>query len=102
MLKDHPEGIVLSVRVQPRASKNAIKGVHGDALKITLTAPPVDGAANKACIAFLARQLKLSKSAIQIISGQTSRNKRVLLRIEPGPDFSAHREALKKKLSVHL
>ncbi len=99
MLKDHSEGLVLSVRVQPKASRNAIQGIHGEALKISLTAPPVDGAANKACIAFLAKTLKHPRAAIEILSGATSRNKRLLLRVSPGPDFQAGCEALRKKLA---
>ncbi len=98
MLKGHIEGLILSVRVQPKASRNEIKGLHGEALKISLTAPPVDGAANKACIAFLAKKLGLAKSAVEIVSGQTSRNKLLLLSIEPGPDFENQRTILTKKL----
>jgi hypothetical protein len=100
MIKDHAEGLVLSVWVQPKASRNAIQGVHGEALKIALTAPPVDGAANKACIAFLAKKLGLAKSAVAIVSGQTSRNKRILIRLEPGPEFERRRADMRKKLAV--
>ena len=100
MIKDHAEGLVLSVWVQPKASRNAIQGVHGEALKIALTAPPVDGAANKACIAFLAKKLGLAKSAVAIVSGQTSRSKRLLLRLPPGPNFESQRAALKKRVKV--
>jgi uncharacterized protein (TIGR00251 family) len=57
-----------------------VAGRHGDALKIKLTAPPVDGAANKMCIQYLSKWLNISKSAIEIISGHGSRTKRVLLR----------------------
>jgi uncharacterized protein (TIGR00251 family) len=57
-----------------------IAGLHGDALKIKLTAPPVDGAANKMCIEFLSKWVNISKSAVEIISGHASRTKRVLLR----------------------
>ena len=95
---DHPEGLVLSVRVQPRASRNAIQGVHGEALKIALTAPPVDGAANKACMAFVAKQMGLAKSAVSILSGKTNRNKRLLLRIELGAEFERRRAVLRNKL----
>ena len=61
-----------------------IVGLHGDALKIKLTAPPVDNAANKMCIALLAKALKLPKSAFKIISGQTSRTKRIFVQCPPG------------------
>ena len=57
-----------------------IAGQHGDALKIKLTAPPVDDAANKLCVKYLSKFLKIPKSSIEIISGHTSRTKRILLR----------------------
>ena len=78
-------GIVLNLHIQPRASKNQICGVQDNALKIRLTSPPVDGAANKLCREFLADLLDVPKSAVEIISGETSRHKRV--RISTGdPD----------------
>ena len=98
MIEDHPEGLILSVRVQPKASRNAIQGVHGEALKVSLTAPPVDGAANKACVAFLAKKLGLAKSAIEILSGHTSRNKRLLIRIPRGPALETRRNEFHEKL----
>ena len=79
-LKETSRGIVLRVFVQPRSAKNMIAGQHGDALKIKLTAPPVDGAANKMCIQYLAKFFKVPKSAIEIISGHNIRTKRLLLR----------------------
>ena len=99
MLKDHPEGLMLNVRVQPKASRNAIQGVYGEALKISLTAPPVEGAANKACIAFLAKKLGLAKSALEILSGQTSRNKRLLIKLESGSGFEGRRAEIRQKLA---
>ena len=81
-IQETPRGITFKVFVQPRSSKNMITGLHGDALKIKLKAPPVDGAANKMCISFLAKCLKISKSSLEIVSGQTSRSKRVLWRFE--------------------
>lgn len=83
-LKETDQGIVLKVFVQPRSAKNMIAGQHGDALKIKLTAPPVDGAANKMCIQYLAKFLKIPKSALEIISGHSSRTKRILLRYGNG------------------
>ena len=65
----------LSVRVQPRAFRNEVAGLVGDTLKIKLTAPPVEGAANDACLAFLAKLLDLSPSRLAIIQGDRSRNK---------------------------
>jgi len=72
--------IVLAVRVQPRASRNALAGEHDGALKVRLTAPPLDGRANEACCRLLAEQLKISASAVRILAGERSRNKRVELR----------------------
>ncbi|MFH1985217.1 MAG: DUF167 domain-containing protein [Pseudomonadota bacterium] len=83
MIEHADGGLLFTVTVQPRASKNAVAGRHGDTLKIRLTAPPVDGAANKACIAFLAKQLGVAKSALEIVSGHTSRTKRILCRCRP-------------------
>ena len=79
-IQKNSNGIILKVFVQPRSSKNMIAGQHGDALKIKLTAPPVDDAANKMCVQYLAKCLKVPKSSIKIISGHTSRTKRLLLR----------------------
>lgn len=79
-LQENSNGIILKVFIQPRSSKNMIAGQHGDALKIKLTAPPVDDAANKMCVQYLAKCLKIPKSSIEIISGHTSRTKRLLLR----------------------
>lgn len=65
----------LSIRVQPRASRNAIVGWEGEALKVRLTAPPVEGEANEACLDFLAKLLDLAPSRLAIIQGARSRNK---------------------------
>ena len=68
-------GVTFSVKVHPRAKKNGITGQVGDALKVALTAPPVDGKANKACIEFLAELLKVPRSSVSIVAGLTTRNK---------------------------
>jgi len=68
-------GVTFSVKVHPRAKKNAITGEVGDALKVTLTAPPVDGKANAACINFFAKLLNLPRSSVTIAAGETNRNK---------------------------
>lgn len=65
----------LTLHVQPGARKTEVAGVHGDALKIRLAAPPVDGKANAALIGFIADRLGLAKSAVSLRSGQTSRHK---------------------------
>lgn len=67
--------IIIKVKIVPGSSKNKIIGVYNDALKISIAAPPVEGKANKKCIAYLAKYFDLAKSKIEIISGQTSKNK---------------------------
>ena len=73
--KDTPDGCTLTVRIHPGARKNAITGIHDAALKISLTAPPIEGRANQALIAFLADQLRIPKSRITLLTGTTSRSK---------------------------
>jgi uncharacterized protein len=68
-------GATFAVKVHPRAKKNAITGEVGDALKVALTAPPVDGKANAACIEFFAKLLNVPRPSVTIASGQSSRNK---------------------------
>jgi len=74
----HPKGLTFKVFVQPRSSKNQIVGFHGDALKIKLTAPPVNDAANRMCIQHLAKYLRLPRSSLSVISGHHSRTKLIL------------------------
>jgi uncharacterized protein (TIGR00251 family) len=69
--------VELFLFIQPRASRNKVVGMQGDELKLALTAPPVDGAANKACCVFLAKLCKHPKSCVTLVSGETSRHKRV-------------------------
>ena len=69
------DGATFAVRVVPRASKNEIVGIHGDALKIRVAAPPVEGRANEDLIAFLAQRLGVRKSQVEIVAGATSRRK---------------------------
>jgi len=95
---DHPEGLLIDVRVQPKSSKNAIAGIHGTALKINLNAPPVEGQANKALIQLLAKLLGCPKSSVEIKSGQASRNKRLIVRIDKNTDFESRKESIKKIL----
>lgn len=72
--------ITFSVRVIPRASQSEIVGEHDGALKIRIAAPPVDGAANAEVIKLLARTFKISKSKITIVTGETSKKKRIKIR----------------------
>jgi uncharacterized protein len=70
-------GVRLRVRVQPRASRTGLAGVHGDQLRIRLTAPPVDGAANDALIRFLAERLEVPRAAVRVEAGAAGRSKLV-------------------------
>jgi len=78
-LRQSEAGVDVFLFVQPRASRNKVVGLVNDELKVALTAPPVDGAANKACCTFLAKLCKLPKSSVKVVSGDTSRHKRLLL-----------------------
>jgi uncharacterized protein (TIGR00251 family) len=69
------KGVTFAVKVQPRARKNAITGAIGNALKLALTAPPVEGKANQAVIEFFAEFFEIPRSSVSIASGETSRNK---------------------------
>jgi uncharacterized protein len=94
------DSLILSVYVQPRASKNQICGIQGEELKIRLTSPPVDGAANKLCREFVADLFDVSKSSVEIISGKTSRHKRLrILGNHPG-QFSKHISAIEESLNT--
>ena len=74
-IQQHQYSISFQVRLHPRVKKNAITGKIGDALKVALTSPPIEGRANDACIEFLAKVLKLPRASITIVSGSTSRTK---------------------------
>lgn len=77
--QEGPAGVSLKVKVQPRASRNAIVGLIGDAVKVALTSPPVEGAANAACIEFFAGLFGVPKSRVSIVSGSKSRDKIILV-----------------------
>jgi uncharacterized protein (TIGR00251 family) len=74
-IHDTPSGATFQVKVHPRARKNAVTGVLGDVLKLALTAPPVEGRANEACIAFVAQLLNVPRSSVTIAAGESSRQK---------------------------
>src|SRR6266446_658129 len=74
-IKETSPGITVAIKVHPRAKKNAITGKIGDSLKVSLTAPPIDGKANQACIEFFANLLEVPRSSVTIASGLNSRNK---------------------------
>lgn len=69
------KGVTFAIKVHPRARRNAITGTVGDALKLALTAPPVEGRANQAVIEFFADLFEIPRSSVTIASGETSRNK---------------------------
>lgn len=77
MIAEIRDGFVVTLHVQPRAKRTEIAGIHGDAVKLRVAAPPVDNAANKAVVAFFAKALKLPKSRVTITAGHTSRSKRI-------------------------
>ena len=97
-MKTTPQGILLKVYVQPRAARNSIAGIHGEAIKIRLTAPPVEGAANSMCTKVLAKFLKIPKTAIHIVAGKTSRTKHILLQPQEGADFLKETQRLQRLL----
>lgn len=74
-LRAQSDALYLSVKVQPRASRNELGGLHGTDLKVAVTAPPVDSAANQAVVEFLANTLGLPRRAVTLVRGLTSRHK---------------------------
>jgi uncharacterized protein len=94
-LNQQSESVSFVVRVAPRSSRSAIIGILQGALKVSLTAPPVDGAANTALIKLLSQTLDIPKSKIKIVRGERSKTKTV--RIE-GMDSKAIKDALSKSL----
>jgi len=88
---DHTDYLIVRVRVIPRATKNAIQGLLGDALKIRIQSPPLEGKANASLIKFLSKQWNIPRASLNIISGDTGRNKRV--RID-GPTDELRKELL--------
>jgi uncharacterized protein (TIGR00251 family) len=97
MLRTAEAGVTLAVRLQPGARKTAIVGIYGEGataqLKIAVQAPPIEGRANVAVIAFLAKTFSLSRSAVELISGELSRSKVFLLR---GVSMAAAEEKLRR------
>ena len=74
-VSERESGITFAVQVVPRSRKNEVVGLQGDALKVRVTAPPVDGAANKALCQFLAKALGVPKGRVEIVAGASSRHK---------------------------
>jgi uncharacterized protein len=78
-LQQSGANVLLPVTVQPRASRNAMVGLHGNALKLLLTAPPVEGAANEACLSMLSALLGVSRARLSIIKGMKARHKLICI-----------------------
>ena len=79
-LQETADGVVVALYVQPRASRNEVIGEQGGALKVRLTSPPVEGAANKLCCEFVAKCCKVPKRDVSLVAGERSRQKRVLIK----------------------
>jgi uncharacterized protein len=92
-LEPHPEGTILPVRAQPGARRNEIRGVQGGMLKVCVTQSPEKGKANKALVELLSKSLGLKKSQIELIAGETSHQKRFLVR-------GVAREDLMKRIAI--
>jgi uncharacterized protein len=76
-IRESSGGVTFAIKIHPRARKNAITGEVGNALKLSLISPPVEGHANEACVEFFAKFLKVSRSSVTIAAGQTSRRKMI-------------------------
>jgi uncharacterized protein (TIGR00251 family) len=101
-IKEGPWGFEVKIFVQPRSSRNSVEGPHGDALKIKLKAPPVDGAANKMCIEFLSKLSRVPKSTLEVISGHSSRTKRILFLYADDAASATERTREKRQLESRL
>lgn len=93
-------GITFKIFVLPRSSRNKIVGYYEDAVKIKLTAPPVDGSANKLCLKYLSKCLGIPKSALEIVAGQSSRNKTILIKIKTDDTHHMDSEAEKIQQTI--
>ncbi|MGI4829739.1 MAG: DUF167 domain-containing protein [Janthinobacterium lividum] len=87
-LRDNADGCLIPIRVHPAARKNAITGVHGGALKISLTAPPTDGRANEALLKLLAQTLGIARAQLALVSGASSRTKAVQVRASTASEIA--------------
>jgi uncharacterized protein (TIGR00251 family) len=79
LIKETPDGVIFNIRVLPRSSRCEIAGIQNDALKLKITAPPVEGKANEECIRFLSDTLGIKRNRISIIAGRKSKNKSVAI-----------------------
>lgn len=83
-IREQPSGIVVDVWVAPRASRDSVGGLHGDRIKVAVSAPPVDGAANEAVRVALAKALGVAKSQVEVVSGLKGRQKTLAVSGDPG------------------
>ncbi len=88
MIERTATGVRVRLHVQPRASRSELAGRHGDAIKVRLTAPPVDGAANEALLRFLALRLEVPRSALSLVAGESGRAKVVAIEAISSEDAS--------------
>ena len=96
-IEQNKDGIRLRIFLQPKASKDHIAGIHDDELKITITAPPVDGQANAHLLKFLSKSFKVPKSSIILEKGELSRNKQVWI---PDPKLISKKIIVKTKKKI--
>ncbi len=94
VVTEHAEGYVLPVRAQPGARRSGVQGEQAGALKIAVSAPPEDGRANQAVVEVLRQALGVRRSQIELIGGQTSRDKRFLIRGLTRVELESHLESL--------
>ncbi|MFP4650463.1 MAG: DUF167 domain-containing protein [Desulfobacterales bacterium] len=97
-VKTTKKGLVFKVYVQPGASADQVSGCRGDALKIRVTAPPADGKANKACIKLLASKIGVPKSNMEIVSGSSGREKKIMVTPRDSGGREKGQEDIKKLL----
>jgi uncharacterized protein (TIGR00251 family) len=93
-LTDHPDGVLVAVRAQPNARKTGLLGVQAGAIKLAVTAPPEDGRANAAIVELMRELLGLKRSQVELSSGATGRNKKLLIRGLPKAELAANLAAL--------
>ena len=94
MLKETKDGLILNLKISPNASKNAIlKDETG--VKVKLTAQPIEGKANKALVEFLSKQLKIPKTSIEILKGETSKDKTLLIKVFDDDKIKSIKEILR-------
>ena len=101
-IQENKKGLVFKIKVQPKASKTSLAGLFGDSLKIRLNAPPVDGAANKACIVYLSKKLGVPKTSLSIISGLKAREKKILVNMKTSAKAGEIRDIKNRILALAM